>query len=465
MKYVARVFCVALLCLTAAVKADDRIELLNATLVAKFHFDPDARKGQMVGAYQVSFRTESEAPILSLPLLLNPGLQITKIVGAGGRRLTAREGYRTVSGTSALELNTATVTLPKPIKKGQPRQEIVVHFRGFLQDLSGVGLDGVKDTLHPDFAMIRAQSFAYPVVAAPNMAAIQEAWAHKPFYQVAFLDIPGHNTVLGNLQVAQKITNGALTRFEMKNDHPTGLMALAIAPFTERRQGVVSVAALGASNHTEPLIAAATAYANQIEEALGPIPGAKRLTIAQMPTGFARFRANGVLFLPPEASNRPEGLDDALFDLWRTNPGGRPGHWGNGLDQVLWTILSDASIAEQAWFQGARAGIQGNKTLGKTALADFAIEGFSAEGATVSALAFAVLHDLMGRDEFFAMVRALRADLGTGYADMASVGEFLDGNLENRKARKFAQNWFTKGRIGKDMDKVSNFGDLVKRYQ
>ena len=82
-----------------------------------------------------------------------------------------------------------------------------------------------------------------------------------------------------------------------------------------------------------------------------------------------------------------------------------------------------------------------------------------------SILAFLALHELLGSDDFFALVRGLRAELSVGYVDMQTVADYLDQHIKNRKARKFAENWFSKGRIGKDMAKAGSFEELVALYR
>ena len=149
-------------------------ELNNSTLVAKVHFDRTARKGQMVGALQISIRNTSKRPMASISLLLNPGLQYSRVEGSGRKQLEVISSLVSVEGSTLLELNAATVLFSQPLAPSKNR-EVVIHFRGYIEDLSWTGLDGIKETLHPDFAMIRAESFSYPIFAAPNMASIRRA--------------------------------------------------------------------------------------------------------------------------------------------------------------------------------------------------------------------------------------------------------------------------------------------------
>lgn len=452
-----------------AAKMSD-VELLNATLVARLHFDPVPRKGQMVGAYQVSFRTASEAPITSVNVLLNPGLEIIKVVGAGGKNLAYRADHRTVGGQEPLELIAATITLAKPILKGARRQEIVIHYKGFLQDLSVSGFSGVKETLSPDFTMIRAQSFGYPVFAEPNMDAVHTAWKHKPFYQVAFLDIPGHNTVVGNLGVGSKTTNGALTKFEMKSEAPVSLMALAIGDYTVDQHPYYRYAALRTGNRDATgFTAEVDRVAAEFEAVLGKPPAKNSLSLIEIPDGFSGFSAATAYFLRPDMRDTHYGYAfTAINRLWSNIPASNPNHWATGLDAVIQSDLAASqSVASEsaATFQDAKSLLENTPQLAKTPVSELAIKELDDAQNTLNILSFAVLYDLLGRDAFFALARDLRAEFSVVYADLAAVGEYLEDTLKNKKARKFVQNWFFKGRIGKDMKKAKSFDELVALYR
>ncbi|SDE58351.1 hypothetical protein SAMN04488071_3272 [Kordiimonas lacus] len=468
----------------ASVRAESDIELLNATLVAKFHFAEVARDGQMVGAYQVSFRNNGDTPVRTISLLLNPGLQFDKVVGPGGKTLKLTSRVTPVTGMRPLELNVAELTLPKSLRKGESRLEIVVHYRGYLEDLSVTfpGLEDIKETLSPDFTMIRSGSFGYPVFSAPEQNAIIKAWDHKPFYQVAFLDIPGTNTIVGNLDVARKTTNGEITTFEMKSERPTGLMTLAIGPYQIQQQRFVTTATLG---QPIDLIAGIAGdiekRATQLQSTIGGRTVRKALKVVELPDGFAAPYERGLLFVQPNREDpfpRIPHLGDrsraavvmgTAFGLWQINPTNEFEHWASGLDGALFALLwvepSSLSAMVNKEFPNWQAYFSGNPEVAESALVEFPSmqEDFMMSRASI--LAFLALHELLGSDDFFALVRGLRAELSVGYADMQSVADYLDQNIENKKARKFAKNWFQKGRIGKDMAKAESFEELVALYR
>jgi len=446
------------------------IELLDSNLIAKLHLADVAKDGQMVGAYVVSFRPQKGRSVRKVTLLLNPGLTFIK-ADAGRRRLSTTSTVTPVAGMDMLELNAVEIDLGKTLT-GTDRIDVAIHYRGFLEDLSWTGLTGVKETLSPNFTMLRAQGFAYPVFAEANLASIKNAWANNGFLQFADITLPGANEIVGTLSITEKTLVGEQTKVALKSNRPTSLMTLAIAPYQSLSSGPVTASFLrGGEAGATQLLGLVTAQMDSLARLLGAPTSGATLNIINVPDGYGNSAATGAIFLETSFLNTPsltKKIKKTINDLWKSSNAGKPGNWSNGLDRLVDLTIANPDMMqefEMMTFNTAQQLFAANKLVGKTALEDYVVEGLSTEGDDVSALAFAVLYNLLGRDEFFKTVRNLRSDLTGGYADMASVTEFLRKNLKNKKAKKFAKNWFSSNKAGKDMAKAKSFAALVKRYR
>ncbi|PCI60190.1 MAG: hypothetical protein COB37_10095 [Kordiimonadales bacterium] len=451
--------------------AEPEPELNNSTLIAKLHFDRSARKGQMVGALQIRIRNASTKPLTSLSLLLNPGLQFVRVEGSGRKQLEVTSDIKAIEGSNLLELNAATVQFTNPLAPSKQR-EIVIHFRGYIEDLSWTGLDGIKETLHPDFAMIRAQSFAYPIFATPDMASIQRAWNSKPYQQIVFLEMPGGNTVRGSLAVAEKTIAGSKTNYELKSARLTKPAVVAIGNYADLTDGMISVSRLNATEaEARAVLDAANAYSGKVRGLIGAPGKTGSISIIEVPDGYRDMVTTGAIFRGPSFFANPEisaDIQAEIFELWRLNTRNQAGHWSTGFDTLTKEFLSNGGTMQgynDAAFLAAQPLFALNKNLGKAALADYAVDGYTGQSDTVSTLAFAVLYNVLGDEAFFALLRNLRSELANNYADMEAVAEFLSGAVKHKKARKFVKNWFAKGRAGKDMAKAKSFDALVTLYK
>ncbi len=461
------------LAVTPSAEAESsEIRLLNSTLITKLHFDRNPERGKMVAALQVSLRTTGEDPIDTVTVLLNPGLRFVRATGPKNQPLQMRTSATPISDGDIPTLNMAEITLAAPLTNDAPRTGITIHYEGFLQDLTMNGRSRLGETLHPDYTVLRPQNFAYPVFAEPNMTAIRTAWNHPPFGQVAFVEFAGNNTVVSNLTDVEPTLEGGVTKFYLKNRRPTQLATIAIGPFTTQRTDTVLVAMLpGGSDEGASLAGRAANQSNMLDRLIGPASGTSPFAFISLPAGHNRILQNSALFIPEDTI--ATGVSDReilefLFNQRRARGSGTPGHWATGLDRVVLAALSGENTLESAQkslFQTAKTSIEANPDLGKTALIDFITKGYTKELDTLSGLLFASLHDLLGRDDFFALVRGIRAEFTTSYADMESLNEYLEANIDDKKVRKLVKNWVEKGRNGKDLAKTAAFDALVKRYR
>jgi len=458
-----------------ALASSSGIQLENSNLILKLHFDQTPRDSQMVGAYLATIKPKVGKDVSKITLLLNPGLQFVK-ADAGKKRLNATASIKPVKGMDMLELNVVEIDLGKTLSGkshsyGRSAMDIAIHFRGYIEDISWTGLSGIKETLNPNFAMIRAESFGYPVFAEPSIDAIKTTWAHKPFHQSATIEYPGSNAAVSNLIVDHKQLNGSKTIAELSTKTPARLLSVAIAPYSTLINGAVSVSYLSGNSAGAGRVSnLLSTEINTLEKLLGTISGAS-INVIEMPTGYTSNVPSDAIFVGSDFFDAPvlSALHkNRILNLWKFNKTGREGHWGAGLDAVIAAAVTAPDMmaeVQMLQFSNATQLFASNSRLGKTSLADYIVDGFAAQSDVVSPLAFLVLYELLGQDSFFATVSGLRSTLGNGYADMEAVAEYLQDTLKNKKAKKFAKNWFSTGKAGKDMAKAKSFSELVKRYK
>ncbi|MBO6506330.1 MAG: hypothetical protein JJ850_06945 [Kordiimonadaceae bacterium] len=422
-------------------------------------------------------------------MLLNPGLEFRKVIGPNGKSLPLSSDVRPIAGSDGLQLSHAVVKLTTPISSNS-RAEIIIHYKGFLQDLSVGGLFGVKETLHPDFTMIRAKGGAYPLFGLPEINSLRKSWENKPFLQVAFIDMPGDNTVVGNLKVSEKSLKGDVTSFMLKSDLPTNMMTLAIGPYEIEQTGIIKVAKLPFENgNRDQNISYAIKDAEQITDALGQPPRDSDFQIIDLAEGFhaedrlsVSFQKSPTTPLPPNGRQMPEPIGGRMFikvsDVWGLGPGRAKTSWENALNHHLKHLVyqqkralprtADSNVIQTTDPKNAPAFDtlkKARNSVDKIPLIDFTIEGLEDEEQVAFVLMLPVLNDLMGTNAYITLATDMRTSLGRGYTDMETIGEYLLANLSEKRARKFVNNWFFKGTIGKDLANANTLAELVALYE
>lgn len=450
-----------------AVVATDYLQMLNSYVSVKLHLDSDPKRGQMVGAAWLRIRNNTNAPLSDIPYILNPGLQVTKILGSNNSPLSDTSRMGSIEGYEFLEATIGTISLPTPAKPDSDI-EVVIHFRGSLQNLSWAGIEHAKETLDNGFTILRADSFGYPLISTPKKAAINAALNQPPYYQTATVELAEGYKIAGNLHVDEVTLKGSNKSFGLRHAQPSTPMALPIARYQQITEGPLTVSVFdGEQTKGSALASSLTPDLARLNDLLGA-PSSGKLNITMAPDGYGTINAPGLVML--EQSNFTANSvksSGTLLNLWGIGAQHTKGHWRNSLDKVIQLSVSGEGLDTHTsvTFSEFKAALSTNKKLGKATLESLTEAGSTGNAETLSSLVLIGLHDIMGADAFFTFIRELRSELRGNYADNIAFSEFIIDELKHKKAKKFARNWLTGKKIGKDMKKVDSFGALTKRYK
>ena len=450
-----------------AAQATDHVQMLNSYVSMKLHLDADASRGQMVGAAWLRIRNTSDTPITEVPFLLNPGLQVTKVLGTSNKPLFETSDVSSISGYDLLKLTSGTVTLA-PALGGGKDTEIIIHYRGSLQNLSWSGRDHAKETLSQDFTIIRADSFGYPVLAAANKAAI-EATTHQPnYYQTATIELADGYMVAGNLHIDETTLKNDNKVFDLKNTSPIAPMILPIARYQSLTSAPLFVSFLpGGHMAAQTLIDAITPEMQRLQQLLGN-PSIPRINITMVPDGYGTISTAGLIMMEQSHfTAKPVKASNALLGLWALNREYPQGQWKNSLNTYLSRVLSteNTNTLQEALFSSVAHALSANPAAGKTVVADLTEKNWNTEADAITSFVFAGLHALLGDENFFAFIRSARNDLRGNYVDNAMFADFVMEAVHDKKARKFAKNWLTGKKANKDLKKASTFSELIANYK
>lgn len=450
---------------STSVKATEYLQMLNSYVSMKLHLS--AGSGQMVGAAWIRVRNNSAASLTEIPYILNPGLQTTQVMGGGNTPLQHSSAITPISGYEFLEATAGTIKLANAVQPDK-EAEVIIHYRGSLSDLSWTGLNHVKETLTSDFTIIRADSFAYPVLAEPNKAALVAAISQPAYYQTATVELGSGYKIAGNLHVGEQNTKGANIAFDLKHALPTAPMTLPIARYETQPHGPLNISYLpGSQTAAAALVSELSPEIDRLRTLLGA-PSSSQLNITMVPDGYGHLNTTGLVMMEENSfSSDTVRSSGALLTLWGIGGKQKSGHWRNSLNQIisLAATEADTSAHAAALFTNMKTLLSSNKKLGKTAFAKFTENNWHQEAETQSGLILAGLYDIMGADAFFALVREIRSELRGNYADNAVFADFILDTVKHKQAKKFAKNWLRSKKAGKDMNKANSFEELIKRYK
>lgn len=455
---------------------DGYFRLLNSYLALKLHLAENPKDGKLVGAAWIRFENRTGEKVTKIPLLLNPGLKVTKIVATKGQPLPFSQQTKPIKDWPKLKLNAVTADTGQGIKhKGI--YEITVNFEGSIEPLTESGMGYVRESLSSDFTIFRFENFGYPVLAKPTDAAISAAGQNQNYYQSATLEVPEGYVPAGNLPIEKKTLLDKRVTYDLKSETPIPFLMLPIARYGQIKRENITVNFLeGGRENAEKLALEAERTLALFTRWFGPSPDRNRLAITAIPEGYGSQRMPGLIIQDEAAFKSASNYDELYHEiahLWHPKePSLKPSRWNEGLAMLMQAIAADTlqgthglQAFKENRFSRTRDQFTKHADYGTTPLANYGDKGLTDLSYSSGAVFFAMLHDLLGHDRFLTLIRDMQQEFAISGASTGTFATYLMERMPNRKAEDFVEGWFLAGGAGQDIQATESYAALVEKYR
>jgi hypothetical protein len=375
----------------------------------------------------ISLRNVGAAHLNEIPLLFNRLLKPSAIEVAGQARPFQHE-LRGLEGNESLQINYVRVSLAQPLEPGA-ELEIFVRYGGQLMGYPESGSLYVRETLDPDFTILRSETYCYPRITRPTDEHAGWAARHDAFDQTLRVTVPvGHVAVNGGRSHGEQRKGNNIT-YTFASHEPDSAIQIPIAPYRSIETGGHRIF------HFEKSEQGARRLAGQLDKAMvllrswfGPPPTKRGLTIAEIPEFFGS-QAGALIIQTTGAFNDPEKFPELYHELTHIwNPpdvDDKPSRWNEGLATLLQAMV-EARLSEQSHLDEYLGGIfvrlkksfASDESLRGVAMKDYGEMDMTGFSYRTGALFFGLLREVVGEDEFLAfLARYSRDHQKTGSRD------------------------------------------------
>ena len=414
----------------------------------------------------------SDEPQEEISLILHR-LMTASAVEAGGQSLTFEQHLRGLENWENFHINHLEVRWGEPLAPGA-EASLTVRYAGQLIGYPEVGMLYVRETLDPDFTILRYETFCYPQVSRPERDAVSAARQFDPFDQEVEITVPeGHVVVTGGQPLGLE-TNDGKTTYSLASYEPDGIMMIPIAPYQVATNGPHRIfhfadSAEGAHilmGSLERVMALFTTW-------FGPPQLERGLTIAEIPSFFGSQA--GPLILQTTAAftdpARHQEFYHELSHLWNppdTDP--KPARWNEGLATFLQGLVEDR-IARPGFldehltgiFLRVRTNLETNEKARTVAPIDYGQEDMTGYSYSVGALFFALLHHQVGEERFLAFLHDYfqqHRTSGSGDRDFAAA---IVSTLP--ETRDLVDDWFLTPAFAEAIRDAGGWEELQRSYE
>ena len=447
MKVVCSVLPVALLALATPAGAQDPLagDSVKADICAPtaiqlvpLHYDLDVaidfETERLKATARLTVRNVSDRPATAVPLLLYRLLSAQSAEGGAGEPLAVRQEVRGLADWPQLQVTALDVTLREPLAPGG-ETTVALRYAGHLLGYVETGMRYVQDRIDPEFAIIRPDAFAYPVVSTPCFAAYRGAGTPEFSYRARITVPVSHAVANGGRLVAREVSDGSAT-FVYESVVPSWRMDFAVARYgvleSDARYGVLesdphrgAAAGNGGSGDRVFYLPGDSAGAARVLRAMqrsrelftrwfGPLetdPPIGGLTVIEIPDGWGSQKDRRTIIQAAAAFRDSTRLDEVYHEVshfWNVPPTDLPSpRWNEGLasyvEERAVETLEERSVLDERvtlTIEQLREQLDTRPELGRVPLIDYGREDMTGYSYRVGMLLFGVLEELVGPEAF-----------------------------------------------------------------
>jgi hypothetical protein len=390
-------------------------------------------------------------PIAQVPVLLYRLVRVRKVVDMKGHPLQFRQDLAAMSDEPDWQVNRVLVRLTAPLPPNATAQ-MTFTYAGSIWGYREV-MRYVQDHIDEDYALLRAETMAYPIVAPP----ISSAWMsaqQAPFTYRIQTTVPNGWIVACGDSHRSKTVSGEKTIFECNSDIPREHIEVAAAKFQ-----LVEDAADGLRIYALPQDAQAAQHllgdlkrARSFFGSYFRRPAKSGYTVIEIPEGWGSQASSGYCIQTPDAFRDPAEIGQLYHELahgWNVQAEGQIQRT-RYFDEAFASYFAAVAIRE---FAGADAFAsemerlrlrfislaKGDKRYANVPIGNWGESEMGEGSYTKGAWSLYILNRVLGDDRFRSAISDFVNNYNTKPADFSAFQEQLERATGHTLKRFFAR--------------------------
>jgi len=391
-----------------------------------------------------------------------------------GKALTFDQQLRGLDGWDNFHVNHVKVRWTEPLAPGE-EATLSIRYAGQLVGYPEVGMLYVRETLDPEFTILRYETFCYPQVTEPERDAVQAARRFDTFDQVLEVTVPASHVVTTDGRSTGVTEKDGRKTYSFSSYEPAGIFMVPVAPYRVATSGQHTIF------YFEPSARGVEVLEANMERVMalftswfGP-PGVERgLTIAEIPEFFGS-QSGAFILQTSGAFNNPDQYGEfyhELSHLWNprdVDP--KPCRWNEGLATFLEGLVEDhlggqGRLDERLSeiFSRLKSSLDRDEALRTVAMVDYGKENTTSRSYSTGALLFGLLHDRVGEEALLGFVRDYsQRHRESGSTDQAFAEEIVIALGE--RTSDIVNDWFLTPAFVQKLTAAASWEDLKRSYR
>jgi hypothetical protein len=458
----------------ATIPASDQAPAWRLTAI-DLSVDVNYKEERLAGTARLEIENVSAQPASTLSLLLGRLMHVDRVGSAHAASIRFEQRVAAFADSPREQVDQALVHLPERVPPGG-RLELTVGYSGYLVGYVETGSLYIRDHIDPEFTILRADAYAFPVVGSLSKQA-NRSIPRQDFPFDVRVTVPRDLTVATGGDFVGSEEHGDRTTWHYRSVKPAPFLNVAIAPYEVTDADGIRLFAFPKDHDGAVRVRrAASAALALYERWFGPTAAPPHFSLIEIPRDWGS-QASLVAGIIQTASTfeDPGALIELYHEMshfWNvadTDP--LPPRWNEGLAMFLQQCVAN-ELEERKDFdefmelrtKRLREHLTENPRLATIPFADYGKARMTDESYVVGRLMFAVLHKTVGPEAF-------RAIIGGFYQQYRATGattqDFIRfaGERGGAAVQALLADWMTSTRWTQALSAGRSLDDIAASYR
>ena len=431
----------------------------------------------MSASARITLSNPTAAPLREIPFLLYRLLSVDAVQDEKGAALAFRQAVVSMSDEKNWQVNALTVTLQEPLPPGGTVR-VTLNYSGAIfgyREVMGYVLDHIGE----DYALLRPDALAYPMLARPSFESLSAAYDARFTYELE-VSVPSGMIVACGGQPGGVTAKDGTDTYRFASRMPTWRMDIAAAKFKvlKNEAGNLAVYALpedeaGGGNLLKEMQRVMEFY----KKRFGPSKKATAYTVIEIPEGWGSQASDFYILQAAAAFKDPKQVHELYHEIghsWnaRAKPEVKRTRWFDEAFASYFEALALGEFDGQKAFEDRmtvyrehfRSAVKKNPHNATTPIAEYGKEELGGNSYTKGAWSLYVLNRIVGDDGFDRILREFLAEFGE---KPATFGDFQA--VAERVARRDLTRYFKEWIFGAESSELllgnASMQEIAERYR
>jgi aminopeptidase N len=432
---------------------------------------------ELTASSRITLSNRSAAPLREIPFLLYRLLSVSAVQDDKGSALTFRQAVVSLSDEKNWQVNALTVTLREPLPPGGTAR-ITLKYSGAIfgyREVMGYVLDHIGE----DYALLRPDALAYPMLARPSFESLSAAYEALFTYELE-VSVPSGTIVACGGRPGGVTAREGRDTYRFASRMPTWRMDVAAAKFKvlKNAAGNLAVYALpedeaGGGNLLQEMQRVMEFYTRRF----GPSKKATAYTVIEIPEGWGSQASDFYILQAAAAFKDPKQVHELYHEIghsWnaRAKPEVKRARWFDEAFASYFEALALGEFDGQKAFEERmtvyrehfRSAVKKNPRNATTPIAEYGKEELGGNSYTKGAWSLYVLNQLAGDDGFDRILRDFLAEFGekpATFGDFQAVAE----RVSRRNLTRYFRDWIFGAESSDLLLGNASIQEMVERYR